>query len=407
MAQAAAPVQTISAADDSYVLIDSVPDYEKSNVKILITSDDELLACIKLEKENKCHMFIGDKRIRIDQHQAARSAVLSYKSRQVVSNTYQIYEVDSNGNMTQTKVGPMTSELKIVRNNGITRTPLFSKLPPVLGVSNSDESMYLSGVKSGKKDDAIAIKEQSSVFDDAHLRELRKQYQEKGFFGGRTRPIHLYAKNIKTQIYEKVSFPKAAVEADPVSVIYLNPLSGKRADAEKDVMAKLDKDIADKAAEITNITAELNQYKSEGSKAKKTCATFSKVLEGDLEKNADAELKQLTEAKAKLDADKADPKYLSKTVQFGEEKTIADFKKDYILIMSHKDWTSTAAPAPAVAAPLDVTGATVPGTVVEKPKSGFSFFGGRSRTKRKNKKSRKGKSKKQNKSRKLFKGFLY
>ena len=33
MAQAAAP--TIQASDDSYVLIDSVPEYEKKNVKIL------------------------------------------------------------------------------------------------------------------------------------------------------------------------------------------------------------------------------------------------------------------------------------------------------------------------------------------------------------------------------------
>ena len=224
---AAAPVLNINVAEDRYVLIDSVPDYEKSKVKILIASDDELLECIKLEKENKCHMFIGDKRIRIDQHQAARTAAFTIKSRQVVSNTYQIYEVDANGNMTQTRIGPMTSELKIVRGNGITRTPLFSKLAPVSGVNDSDESMFLSGVKTGKKDDDIAIKEQSNVFYDAHLRELRKHYQEKGFFGGRTRPVHLYAKNVKTQKYEKVSFPTAAADTEPVSVIYLNPLSGK------------------------------------------------------------------------------------------------------------------------------------------------------------------------------------
>ena len=139
------------------------------------------------------------------------------------------------------------------------------------------------------------------------------------------------------------------------------------------------------------------------------------MLEGDLEKNADAELKQLTEAKAKLDANKADKDYIKKTVQFGEEKTIADFKKGYILIMSHKEWTvpGAAVTTPAAAAAPDVTGANVPGTVVQQPKSGafglgMGFLGGRRKTKKSNKKSRKQKKyKKQPKSRKLFKGFMY
>ena len=165
---------SLQISDDSYVLIDSVPEYEKKNVRILITSDDELLACIQLEKENKCHMYIGDKRIRIDQHQTARSAILSYKSRQIVSNTYQIYELDANGNTTQEKkIGASTKELKLIRENGIKRTPLFSKLASVPTYVNTEESIYLSGVKTGKKDDNIAIKEQSNVLDEAHLQEIR------------------------------------------------------------------------------------------------------------------------------------------------------------------------------------------------------------------------------------------
>lgn len=332
MAQAAAP--TIQASDDSYVLIDSVPEYEKKNVKILITSDDELLASIKLEKENKCHMFIGDKRIRIDQHQAARSAILSYKSRQVVSNTYQIYELDANGNTTQNKIGPMTSELKIVRGNGITRTPLFSKLAPVPTFVNTEESIYLSGVKTGKKDDAISLKEQSNVLDEAHLKEIRNEYQAKINLlvtQIRTRPIHLYAKNVKTQQFEKVSFPKSANDKEPVPIIYLNPIGGKRADAEAKVKAELDKEIADKTAELSLITAEATEYNAPSSKARKTCAAFSKVIEADLTKNATTELEQLKKQKTELDAKKADPEYIKKTVQFGKEISIDEFKKNMSL----------------------------------------------------------------------------
>lgn len=389
---------------DSYVPIDKVPDYEKTNVRISIESDSELSACIKLEKEGKCYMFIGDTRISIDEHEGARTAIFSVKNRQVVSKTYQIYKVGSDGKMTPDKVGPNTPELKIIRGNGITRTPLFSKLPPIDGL-NSDKSIYLSGIKSGKKDDAIAIKEQSNVFNDEYLRELRKYYQEKR--GEKPRPVYLYAKNVKTQKYEKVSFPKTTADTEPVSVIYLNPLSGKRADAEKDVLAKLDKDIADKAAEIANMTTELALYRQVDSKPKKTCSTFSKVLEDDLVKNAEAELNQLLDAKAKLDADKADPKYLSRTVQFGEEKTIADFKKDYILIMSYNDWTSTTAPPDAT----DQNNMNLQQARDPTATSSFNPFGlftgskgGRRKTKKSNKKSRKGKSKKQNKSRK---GFFY
>ena len=405
MAQAAAPVQTISASDDSYVLIDSVPEYEKKNVKILIASDDELLASIKLEKENKCHMFIGDKRIRVDQHQAARTAAFTIKSRQVVSNTYQIYEVDANGNTTQNKIGPMTSELKIVRANGITRTPIFSKLAPVPGYVNTEESIYLSGIKTGKKDDDISIKEQSNVLDEAHLKEIRNQYQAKGFFGGRTRPVHLYAKNVKTQQYEKVSFPKAAAETDPVPVLYLNPIVGKRADAEAKAKAELEKEIVDKAAELSLITGEATEYNAPASKARKTCAAFSKVIEADLTKNATTELEEVKKQKTELDAKKADPDYIKKTVQFGKELLIDNFKREYVLIMSHKEWTLPGAQSSVAPAP-EPTGATVPGTVVPKS-TNFFGFGGKRKTKRNDKKSRKGKSKKQAKSRKLFKGFMY
>lgn len=398
---------SLQISDDSYVLIDSVPEYEKKNVRIPITSDDELLACIKLEKENKCHMYIGDKRIRIDQHQAARSAVLSYKSRQVVSNTYQIFELDVNGVMTQNKIGPMTSELKIVRGNGISRTPLFSKLDPVPAYINTEESIYLSGVKTGKKDDAIALKEQSNVLDEAHLKEIRNEYRKQINLlvtQIRTRPIHLYAKNVKTQQFEKVSFPTAAKDEDPVPVIYINPIGGKRKDAVRKVEADLDKEIADKTAELSLITAEANEYNAPSSKARKTCATFSKVIEADLTKNATTELEQLKAQKADLDAKKADPEYIKKTVQFGKEISIDAFKKEYILIMSHKDWTLPGAQAVAPQAP---TGATVPGTVVPREKF-LGLFGGRRRTKRNNKKSQKqGKSKKQNKSRRLFSGFLF
>jgi len=394
----------LQSPTDSYVPIDEVPDYEKTKVKILIESESELLACIKLEKEGKCYMFIDDTRIRVEEGKAERSAYLSIKSRRVVLKTYEIHKVDSDGKITTDKIGPTTNELKIIRENIITRTPLFSKLPQIDGL-NSDKSIYLSGIKSGKKDDDIAIKEQSNVFDDAYLRELRKYYQKKS--GEKPRPVYLYAKNVKTQKYEKVSFPKTTADTDPVSVIYLNPLSGKRADAETDVLLKLDKDIADKAAEIANMTKELALYTPVDSKPKKTCSTFSKVLEDDLVKNADAELKQLTEAKAKLDADKADPTYLSRTVQFGEEKTIADFQKDYILIMSYNDWTSTTAP-PDATVTMDKAQADEP--TVTNSFNPFGFFktgsnkGGRRKTKKSNKKSRKGKSKKQNKSRK---GFFY
>ena len=169
-------------------------------------------------------------------------------------------------------------------------------------------------------------------------------------------------------------------------------------------MLKLDKDIADKAAEIANMTTELDLYTPVDSKPKKTCSTFSKVLEDDLVKNAESELKQLLDAKAKLDADKADPTYLSRTVQFGQEKTIADFQKDYILIMSYNDWTSTTAPPDATDTMYTAQAAQPTVTNSFNP---FGFLtgsnkGGRRKTKKSNKKSRKGKSKKQNKSRKVF-----
>jgi hypothetical protein len=403
MAQAAAPVQTISASDDSYVLIDSVPEYEKKNVRIQITSDDELLASIKLQKDKKCQLFYGTDEIYIDELAGSEKTAFLGTITGKTTQGKTTYIVRNIGVPTSSLYS--TKELKLLFKK-ITRTPIFSKLAPVPAYVNTEESIYLSGIKTGKKDDDISIKEQSNVLDEAHLKEIRNQYQAKGFFGGRTRPVHLYAKNVKTQQYEKVSFPKAAAETDPVPVLYLNPIVGKRADAEAKAKAELEKEIVDKAAELSLITAEATEYNAPASKARKTCAAFSKVIEADLTKNATTELEEVKKQKTELDAKKADPDYIKKTVQFGKEMSIDNFKREYVLIMSHKEWTvpgaQSAAPAPAP----EPTGATVPGTVVPQQKF-LGIFGGKRKTKRNDKKSRKGKSKKQAKSRKLFKGFLY
>ena len=406
MAQAAAP--TIQASADSYVLIDSVPEYEKKNVRISISSADELLASIKLQKEKKCHMYYGNDEIYIDElagsEKTALFGTLTGKTTQG-KTTYIVRKIGEPASLLYS-----TKELNLLFKK-ITRTPLFSKLAPVPTFVNTEESIYLSGVKTGKKDDAISLKEQSNVLDEAHLKEIRNEYQAKINLlvtQIRTRPIHLYAKNVKTQQFEKVSFPKAANDKDPVPVIYLNPIGGKRADAEAKVKAELDKEIADKTAELSLITAEANEYNAPSSKARKTCAAFSKVIEADLTKNAMTELEQLKKQNTELDAKKADPEYIKKTVQFGKEISIDAFKAEYVLIMSHKEWTLPGAPVAAAPAPApEPTGATVPGTVVPQSRF-FGILGGRRKTKRNNKKSHKqGKSKKQNKSRRFFKGFMY
>lgn len=420
MAQLAPPNTTISTAVDGYVLIDSVPDYEKKSIKILITSTTDLLACIKLEKEQKCHLFIGEDQITIED-MGGREEEEKLNLRNVFGRTfkgtevkiiktedlYQVKKLSDNLNMgSQGTIG-------VLLKKNITRTPLFSKLNLVPGFESSDSSMYLSGVKAADVNnyDKNAIDEQSKTLDSVHLMEIRNDYQHEFLNLVKSRHHILYVKDIrkpKAPTYKKVSFPKAKSKEDPVLSIYLNDIGGgKRETAAAVKRAEYNTKKAEKESEIIRMTAEIAEYNVENSKSSKTCATFSKVSESDLVKNAEAELSNAQNESTKFNAVSVDD-YVKRELQFGEEITIDAFKKGCILIFSTKEWTVPGAPAKE--APVqEVSGANVSGnveTVPEKPKSWFGY-GGRRRTKRNNKKSRKGKSKKQKKSRKLFKGIMY
>lgn len=414
MAQAA-PV-SIGEADDGYVLIDSVPEYERTSIKIPITSITDLLACIKLEKENKCHLFIGEEQITIEEMSGIEET-RSFLSKNVFNRkdksdtrigdtTFQVLK------KTKEKMGAPARK-DVLLGKKITRTPLFSKLNLVPGFESSDSSMYLSGVKAADVNnyDKNAIDEQSKTLDSVHLMEIRNDYQHEFLNLVKSRHHILYVKDIrkpKAPTYKKVSFPKAKSKEDPVLSIYLNDIGGgKRETAAAVKRAEYNTKKAEKESEIIRMTAEIAEYKVENSKSSKTCATFSKVSESDLVKNAEAELSNAQNESTKFNAVSVDD-YVKRELQFGEEITIDAFKKGCILIFSTKEWTVPGAPAKE--APVqEVSGANVSGnveTVPEKPKSWFGL-GGRRRTKRNNKKSRKGKSKKQKKSRKLFKGFMY
>lgn len=385
----------------SYLPIDNIPQYEKGDKKIEIASMDELLACKELQKGKICHLYYGNDEIYIDELAGSEKTALFGTITGKTTQGKTTYVVRKIGDPTSLLYS--TKELKLLFKK-ITRTPLFSKLDPVPAYINTEESIYLSGVKTGKKDDNIAIKEQLNSLNDAHLQEIRKTYYLEGgiLWNSRKRPLRLYAKHIKTQEYKKISFVE---KVGPVSNLWINDIVSENITQKREKKAKeLDDLIKNKKDELVRLGNDKVLYENHDNAASKTCAAFSGKDQSTLEANAQTAYDDVKDKITILETNKSRGNaYLDEVLKFGDKISIDDFKKEYILIMSPQSWTLPGAQAVAPQVP----GATVPGTVVPQEKF-LGLFGGRRRTKRNNKKSQKqGKSKKQNKSRRLFSGFLF
>ena len=250
--------------------------------------------------------------------------------------------------------------------------------------------------------DVDTQKEQKRVLDDNVLIALAPLRTQKSIF--------LYAKDVKSQKYSKVSLTKEAQDV-PVPTIYINEINNKtRSSAEKDEKDKLQAEIDLKTSEIKAINDATNDSLN-------VCAALSSqsMLKGVDAKTLDKNKKKATDKIQKvLDVAKQNmtdfPTYLKSVLTYGKTVTREDFNKNYVLIISTTEWKEKLIPLvegnqPPVGTEVRPV-ETAPQAAKEPPKStGFLrnlFGGGRRKTKKSNKKSRKGKSKKQNKSRKVF-----
>jgi hypothetical protein len=403
------PNQYIKTAIVNYILIDSVEELEK------------LITDIASGKKY-CELYIQDgttyKQVSITrQTKRGKKYEGIYPLRKKVVVEEVLYIVD--GNQSQAE------DAETLHERGIYRKPIFSKFNSQTEYTGTDDSLYLGGVQSVNVD-VDAQKEQRRVLDDKVLQALAPLRTDKTIF--------LYAKDVKTQKYSKVSLSKEAADI-PVPTIYINDISNKtRSQAETEEKDKLQNDIKEKEDEIKAINGA-------DDKSLTMCAALSSesMVRGIDAKKLGLNKKKATDKIQKLlnvaqENMKNFSTYVQSVLKYGKPVTLEEFNKNYILIISTKPWEAKS--IPVIGGPADVStvnetstdtrtvsDATNPNAIAPYQKadgptttsgflSGFNPFGsasgGRRKTKKSNKKSRKqSKSKKQAKSRKLFKGFMY
>lgn len=397
------PNEYIKNAIVNYILIDSVEELEK------------LITDITSGKKY-CELYIQDgttyKQVSITrQTKRGKKYEGIYPLRKKVVVEEVLYIVD--GNQSQAE------DAETLHERGIYRKPIFSKFNSQTEYTGTDDSLYLGGVQSVNVD-VDAQKEQRRVLDDKVLQALAPLRTGKKIF--------LYAKDVKTQKYSKVSLSKEAADI-PVPTIYINDISNKtRSQAETEERDKLQNDIKEKEDEIKAINGA-------DDKSLTVCAALSSesMVRGIDAKKLGLNKKKATDKIQKLlnvaqENMKNFPTYVQSVLKYGKPVTLEEFNKNYILIISTKPWeaksipviggpadvspvneistaTSTVPAAPAPTAPAPTANAAAPRSFLSR--IGLSNSGGRRKTKKSNKKSLKQKSKKQPKSRKLFKGFMY